>query len=157
MMQNQPGRLIYIMDDQVWHAPKTDQLMVEAFSKRWGSHSFFKTSGIDLCTSKNFLKHNQDAVNPDFVLLASSVSMHNATGSDPLDSSNPFIKGLSLSKAIVMQAHPSNKETIVSHQQSVKLMCIPSMCQRTQSSTAQQATWLQTSMSTRATTREYLL
>ena len=43
LLQNQPGRLIHIMDDQARCTPKkTDHMMVKAFGKRWGNHSFFK-------------------------------------------------------------------------------------------------------------------
>jgi chitin synthase len=143
MMQNQPGGLIHIMDDQARRAPKkTDHSMVEAFSKRWGNHSSFKTGGVDRSgyptftvnhfngpvtyTSENFLERNLDAVNPDFVSLLRGTSAHDAAGGDPSGSNNPFIKGLFSSKAIATQAHPRNEETIVSAQQPVKPMRAPS-------------------------------
>ena len=48
LLQNQPGGLIHIMDDQARRAPKkTDHAMVEAFGKRWGNHSPFKVGSVD--------------------------------------------------------------------------------------------------------------
>ena len=140
LLQNRPGGLIHIMDDQARRAPKkTDQSMVEAFHKRWGNHSSFKTGPIDRSgfptftvnhyngpvtySSEGFLERNLDAVNPDFVSL-----LRGAT--DALEGSgsiNPFVKGLFSTKAIATQAHPRNEETIVSAQQVVKPMRAPSM------------------------------
>ncbi|KXN87631.1 Chitin synthase 8 [Leucoagaricus sp. SymC.cos] len=148
LLQNQPGGLIHIMDDQARRVPKkTDQTMVEAFQKRWGNHSSFKSGAIDRSgfptftinhfngavtySSENFLERNLDAVNPDFVSL-----LRGATGADAgaggindgtgLGSINPFVKGLFSNKAIATQAHPRNEDTIVSAQQAVKPMRAPS-------------------------------
>ncbi|KAJ6477179.1 P-loop containing nucleoside triphosphate hydrolase protein [Mycena vitilis] len=62
---------------------KTDPTMVEAFAKRWGNHSSFRTGGaLDHPTftvshfhgpvtysAEGFLARNLDALNPDFVAL----------------------------------------------------------------------------------------
>ncbi|KAH6903325.1 chitin synthase 8 [Coprinopsis sp. MPI-PUGE-AT-0042] len=95
-----PGGLIHIMDDQARRMPKkTDGTMVEAFQKRWGNHSSFKTTGVvDIVgagkaggavhasgvgasftvshfhggvtyDAEGFLEKNLDSVNPDFVSL----------------------------------------------------------------------------------------
>ena len=48
LLQNIPGGLIHIMDDQARRQPKkTDHTMVEAFAKRWGNHSSFKAGAAD--------------------------------------------------------------------------------------------------------------
>ncbi|KAG1722688.1 glycosyltransferase family 2 protein [Suillus paluster] len=48
LLQNKPGGLIHIMDDQARRShKKTDHSMVEAFGKRWGNHSSFKVGAID--------------------------------------------------------------------------------------------------------------
>ncbi|KAJ8519110.1 hypothetical protein ONZ45_g3931 [Pleurotus djamor] len=139
LLQNQPGGLIHIMDDQARRAPKkTNLTMVEAFSKRWGNHSSFKTGTMDRSgfpaftvhhfngpvtySSENFLERNLDSLNPDFVSLLRGTS----DGSDTSGSNNPFIKGLFSAKAIATQAHPRNEETIVAAQQPVKPMRAPS-------------------------------
>ena len=137
LLQNQPGGLIHIMDDQARRAPKkTNHTMVEAFQKRWGNHSSFKAGSIDRSgfptftvnhfngpvtySSDNFLERNLDALNPDFVSLLRGAS-------DGLDGSgNPFVKGLFSAKAIATQAHPRNEDTIVAAQQAVKPMRAPS-------------------------------
>lgn len=136
LLQHRPGGLIHIMDDQAHRAPrKTDQTMVEAFQKRWGNHSSFKTGSSDrngnptftvnhfngpvTYSSENFLARNLDALNPDFVSLF--------RGTDEVSGSiNPFIKGLFSGKAIATQAHPRNEDTIVAAQQAVKPMRAPS-------------------------------
>ncbi|EAU81188.2 chitin synthase 8 [Coprinopsis cinerea okayama7 len=100
LLHNYPGGLIHIMDDQARRQPKkTDGTMVEAFQKRWGNHSSFKTSGVvDVAGAgraagavhasgvgasftvshyngavtyavEGFLERNLDSVNPDFVSL----------------------------------------------------------------------------------------
>ncbi|KAJ3532282.1 hypothetical protein NMY22_g7803 [Coprinellus aureogranulatus] len=100
LMHHYPGGLIHIMDDQARRQPKkTDGTMVEAFQKRWGNHSSFKTSGVvDTSTSpaaggdderrdgrelydfafqrssdkylaEHFLERNLDSINGDFVSL----------------------------------------------------------------------------------------
>ncbi|KAK7028004.1 hypothetical protein VNI00_015091 [Paramarasmius palmivorus] len=147
LLQNKPGGLIHIMDDQSRKMPKkTDTTMVEAFGKRWGSHSSFKVGGVDRSgfptftinhyfgsvtySSEGFLEKNSHELNSDFVSLLrgpadalSSSSPSNAEGG----SINPFVKGLFSGKAIAMQLHPRNEETIVGAQQNVKPMRAPSM------------------------------
>ncbi|TFK32154.1 glycosyltransferase family 2 protein [Crucibulum laeve] len=139
LLQNTPGGLIHIMDDQARRAPKkTDHTMVEAFQKRWGNHSSFKSGAMDRSgfptftvnhfngavtySSEGFLERNMDAVNPDFVsLLKGATDSLEGSGSN-----NPFVKGLFSTKAIVTQAHPRNEDTIVAAQQAVKPMRAPS-------------------------------
>ncbi|KAF9048289.1 glycosyltransferase family 2 protein [Hymenopellis radicata] len=139
VLQNRPGGLVHIMDDQARRAPKkTDHTMVEAFQKRWGNHSSFKAGSIDRSgfptftvnhyngpvtySAEGFLERNLDAVNPDFVsLLRGAADALEGSGSI-----NPFVKGLFTSKAIATQAHPRNEDTIVSAQQVVKPMRAPS-------------------------------
>jgi chitin synthase len=86
LLQNRPGRLIHIMDDQAWHTPKKmDLTMVKAFGKRWGNHPSFKVgsvhrSGFPTFTinhfngpvtysAEGFLNQNLDSLSPDFVSL----------------------------------------------------------------------------------------
>ncbi|CCM03060.1 uncharacterized protein FIBRA_05180 [Fibroporia radiculosa] len=144
LLQNQPGGLLHIMDDQARRMPrKTDQTMVDAFGKRWGNHSSFKIGAIDRSgcptftvnhfsgpvtySSENFLERNLDALNPDFVsLLRGTSATADAPSTDGSGSTNPFIRGLYTAKAIATQAHPRNEETIVSAQQPVKPMRAPS-------------------------------
>jgi len=139
LLQNAPGGLIHIMDDQARKQPKkTDHTMVEAFSKRWGNHTSFKAGSIDRTgypsftvnhfngavaySSEGFLDRDLDAINPDFVsLLRGAADGPSATGSI-----NPFVKGLFSAKAIATQAHPRNEDTIVAAQQAVKPMRAPS-------------------------------
>ncbi|KAF9019249.1 glycosyltransferase family 2 protein [Hymenopellis radicata] len=139
MLQNRPGGLIHIMDDQARRmAKKTDQSMVEAFQKRWGNHSSFKSGAMDRAgfptftvnhyhgsvtySAEGFLERNMDALNPDFVsLLRGAADNLEGTGSE-----NPFVKGLFSAKAIATQAHPRHEETIVAAQQAVKPMRAPS-------------------------------
>lgn len=139
LLQNTPGGLIHIMDDQARRQPKkTDHTMVEAFTKRWGNHSSFKAGAVDRSgypsftvnhfngavtySSEGFLDRNLDAINPDFVsLLRGAVDGLEGSGSI-----NPFVKGLFSAKAIATQAHPRNEDTIVSAQQAVKPMRAPS-------------------------------
>ncbi|KAJ7080469.1 glycosyltransferase family 2 protein [Mycena epipterygia] len=134
LLQNKPGGLVHIMDDQARRAPKkTDHTMVEAFQKRWGNHSSFKTGGLDRAgfptftvshfngpvtySAEGFLARNQDSLNPDFVSLLRG---------DGGGSMNPFVKGLFSGRAIATQAHPRNEDTIVAAQQPVKPMRAPS-------------------------------
>ncbi|KAF8147259.1 glycosyltransferase family 2 protein [Crassisporium funariophilum] len=137
LLQTTPGGLIHIMDDQARRQPKkTDHTMVEAFTKRWGNHSSFKTGTVDRSgyptftvnhfnggvtySSEGFL--DRDAINPDFVsLLRGAVDGLEGSGSI-----NPFVKGLFSAKAIATQAHPRNEDTIVAAQQAVKPMRAPS-------------------------------
>ena len=143
LLQNKPGGLIHIMDDQARRShKKTDHTMVEAFGKRWGNHSSFKVGAIDRSghptftvnhfngpvsySSEGFLERNLDSLNPDFVSLLRG-SMAGATdGAEGAGSINPFVKGLFSGKAIATQAHPKNEDTIVSAQQHVKPMRAPS-------------------------------
>jgi len=139
LLQNIPGGLIHIMDDQARRQPKkTDHTMVEAFSKRWGNHSSFKTGTADRSgypsftvshyhgavsySAEGFLDRNLDAINPDFVSLLRGA----ADGLEGTGSINPFVKGLFSAKAIATQAHPRNEDTIVAAQQAVKPMRAPS-------------------------------
>ncbi|KAF8121277.1 P-loop containing nucleoside triphosphate hydrolase protein [Boletus edulis] len=86
LLQNKPGGLIHIMDDQARRShKKTDLTMVEAFGKRWGNHSSFKVGPVDRSgspaftvnhfngpvsySSEGFLERNLDSLNPDFVSL----------------------------------------------------------------------------------------
>ncbi|KAF8064853.1 glycosyltransferase family 2 protein [Lyophyllum atratum] len=138
LLQTRPGGLIHIMDDQARRAPrKTDATMVEAFQKRWGNHSAFKSGAPDRSgaptftvshyngpvtySAEGFLERNLDALNPDFVSLLRGLDGQEATGS-----MNPFVKGLFSAKAIATQAHPRNEDTIVAAQQVVKPMRAPS-------------------------------
>lgn len=138
LLQNKPGGLIHIMDDQARRTPKkTNHTMVEAFTKRWGNHSSFKSGGMDRSgfpsftvnhfngpvtySSENFLERNLDALNPDFVSLLRGADNGETTGSI-----NPFVKGLFSAKAIATQAHPRDEDTIVAAQQPVKPMRAPS-------------------------------
>ncbi|KAF9484250.1 glycosyltransferase family 2 protein [Pholiota conissans] len=139
LLQNTPGGLVYIMDDQARRQPKkTDQTMVEAMTKRWGNHSSFKAGTVDRSgfpsftvnhyngavtySSEGFLDRNLDAINPDFVSLLRGA----ADGLEGTGSINPFVKGLFSAKAIATQAHPRNEDTIVAAQQAVKPMRAPS-------------------------------
>ncbi|PCH37422.1 glycosyltransferase family 2 protein [Wolfiporia cocos MD-104 SS10] len=144
LLQHKPGGLIHIMDDQARRMPrKTNQTMVEAFSKRWGNHSSFKAGAIDRSgcptftvnhfsgpvtySSENFLERNLDALNPDFVsLLRGNSTSPDVPANDGTGSTNPFIRELYSAKAIATQAHPRDEETIVSAQQPVKPMRAPS-------------------------------
>lgn len=145
LLQNKPGGLIHIMDDQARRAPKkTDHTMVEAFQKRWGNHSSFKAGTIDRSgfptftvshfngpvtySSESFLERNLDALNPDFVSLLRGATNEGLEGTG--GSNNPFVKGLFSAKAIATQAHPRNEDTIVAAQQPVKPMRAPSTRRR---------------------------
>ncbi|KAG1847971.1 P-loop containing nucleoside triphosphate hydrolase protein [Suillus tomentosus] len=93
LLQNKPGGLIHIMDDQARRShKKTDHSMVEAFGKRWGNHSSFKVGVIDRSgfptftvnhfngsvaySAEGFLDRNLDALNPDFVSLLRGGRLH---------------------------------------------------------------------------------
>ena len=112
--------------------------MVEAFQKRWGNHSSFKTGAVERSgfpsftvnhfngpvtySSEGFLDRNLDAVNLDHVSL-----LRGATdGLEGTGSINPFVKGLFSTKAVATQAHPRNEDTIVAAQQAVKPVRAPS-------------------------------
>ncbi len=145
LLQNRPGGLIHIMDDQARRQPrKTDHTMVEAIAKRWANHSSFKSGGVDRSgfptftinhfsgpvtySSQGFLEKNLDWLNPDFVSLlrGTSTGTSDAPAADGSGSMNPFVRGLFSAKAIATQAHPRNEDTIVSAQQPVKPMRAPS-------------------------------
>ncbi|KAH9045953.1 glycosyltransferase family 2 protein [Lactarius hengduanensis] len=128
LLQNQPGGLLHIMDDQARRAPKkTDHTMVEAFAKRWANHSSFKVGSVDRSgfptftvnhfngpvtySSEGFLERNLDALNPDFVSLLRGSTLAADAGEG---------------KAIATQMHPRNEDTIVAAQQPVKPMRAPS-------------------------------
>jgi len=143
LLQNKPGGLIHIMDDQARRShKKTDHTMVEAFTKRWGNHSSFKVGAVDRSgyptftvnhfngpvtySSEGFLDRNLDSLNPDFVSLLRGSTVGAADGAEGAGSLNPFVKGLFSGKAIATQAHPKDEDTIVSAQQLVKPMRAPS-------------------------------
>ncbi|KII91880.1 glycosyltransferase family 2 protein [Plicaturopsis crispa FD-325 SS-3] len=145
LLQNTPGGLTHIMDDQARRAPKkTDHTMVEAFGKRWGNHSSFKVGSMDRSgfptftvnhfngpvtySADGFIERNLDALSPDFVSLlrGTSTSPSDPSGGEGSGSNNPFVKGLFSAKAIATQAHPRNEDTIVAAQQPVKPMRAPS-------------------------------
>ncbi|CAK5267340.1 unnamed protein product [Mycena citricolor] len=157
LLQNRPGGLLHIMDDQTRRAPKkTDATMIEAFQKRWGNHSSFKCTGAPSTggsangmgtapsftishfngpvtySAEGFLERNLDALNPDFVQLlrGEAESAATATGTAGTGSVNPFVRGLFNARAIATQAHPRNEETIVAAQQPVKPMRAPSTRRR---------------------------
>lgn len=159
LMDNQPGGLIHITDDQARRAPKkTEETMMDAFSKRWGNHASFKLSGMDRTgfaaftishytgpvtySSEAFLAKDTDVINPDFVSLLKGThvdekqAMSNQrghiphTGTEQPGSSNPFVQGLFTSRAIATEAHPHDEDTIVAAQQSVKPMRAPSVRRR---------------------------
>ncbi|KAI6142427.1 hypothetical protein BKA82DRAFT_28307 [Pisolithus tinctorius] len=119
--------------------------MVEAFAKQWGNHSSFKLgggldrsgfppftiyyfNGLVTYSSKAFLEHNLDALNPDCIALLRSMTISPGLGdgAEGVGSINPFIKGLFLGKAIATQTHPKSENMIVAAQQPVKPMCAPS-------------------------------
>lgn len=145
LLQNQPGGLIHIMDDQARRAPKkTAHTMIEAFGKRWGNHSSFKVGSVDRSgfptftinhfngpvaySSDGFLERNLEALNPDFVSLlrGTTSGAETAAGGEGSGSINPFVRGLFSGKAIATQMHPRNEDTIVAAQQPVKPMRAPS-------------------------------
>ncbi|KAF8198694.1 glycosyltransferase family 2 protein [Mycena galopus ATCC 62051] len=144
LLQNRPGGLVHILDDQARRAPKkTDFTMIEAFAKRWGNHSSFRTDdvldragfptftikhyhGEVTYSSEGFLARNLHALNPDFVTLLRGEGDGGRGGS-----ANPFVKGLFSGRAITTQAHPRNEDTIVSAQQHIKPMRAPSMRSKT--------------------------
>ncbi|KAG5651222.1 hypothetical protein H0H81_009434 [Sphagnurus paluster] len=143
LLQHMPGGLIHIMDDQARRAPrKTDATMVEAFQKRWASHSSFKTGAMDrdgsptfmvshfngpvTYSAEGFLTRNLDALNPDFVSLLRGMEGPQGVMTAGDGSVNPFVKGLFSGKAIATQAHPRNEDTIVAAQQAIKPIRSPS-------------------------------
>ncbi|KAJ7176545.1 chitin synthase-domain-containing protein [Mycena filopes] len=79
LLQNTPGGLVHIVDDQARRAPKKTDAMVEAFAKRWG-HSSFKSqagpspsftishfNGPVTYAAYGFLARNLDTLNRDFL------------------------------------------------------------------------------------------
>ncbi|KAF5344589.1 hypothetical protein D9758_013900 [Tetrapyrgos nigripes] len=137
LLQNKPGGLIHIMDDQARRSKKTNHSMVESFQKRWGNHSSFKAGSVDRSgfptftvshfngavtySSENFLERNLDEISSDFVSL-----LRGTEGVEHSGSINPFVKGLFSGKQIATSVHPRNQDTIVSAQQNVKPMRAPS-------------------------------
>ncbi|TIB82801.1 chitin synthase 8 [Wallemia mellicola] len=134
------GGLIHIMDDQAKRAPKkNDNTMVEAFNKRWGNNSKFKTSSPDRSgyptfsinhyagtvtySAENWIEKNTENLNPDFVSLFKGGVANDKTTNG---SENPFIKSLFTSNAINTQFHPKSETTLVAAQQSVGPMRKPS-------------------------------
>ena len=77
-------------------------------------------------SSEGFLDRNLDSLNPDFVSLLRGSVVGAADSAEGAGSINPFIKGLFSGQVIATQAHPKNEDTIVSAQQTVKPMRIPS-------------------------------
>ncbi|KAF8314090.1 glycosyltransferase family 2 protein [Clavulina sp. PMI_390] len=144
MLSTMPGGLIHIMDDQARRAPrKTEHTMVEAMSKRWGSHTAFKTgggmdhagfptftinhyNGAVTYSSESFLDKNADALNPDFVSLLRTPTSGGANVEGLNGSTNPFIQNLFSGKALATEAHPRNDETLVAAHQPAKPMRAPS-------------------------------
>jgi chitin synthase len=153
LIDNQPGGLIHITDDQARRVPKkTEHTMIEAYTKRWGNHASFKLSGMDRTgfptftvshftgpvtySTEAFLEKDADVINPDFVsLLRGNPSEEkqrsrrnfSAGAMESTGSSNPFVQGLFTNKAVATEVHPHDEETIVAAQQSVKPMRAPSM------------------------------
>ncbi|KAH8833739.1 glycosyltransferase family 2 protein [Flagelloscypha sp. PMI_526] len=124
LLQNQPGGLIHIMDDQARRAPKKTNHSMSGGTDRTGFPTFTVShyNGPVTYSSDSFIERNMDAINPDFVsLLRGSVD-----GVEYPGSSNPFIKGLFSGNAIATQAHPRNEDTIVAATQNVKPMRAPS-------------------------------
>ena len=123
------------MDDQTCRIPKkTDHTTVEAFAKRRNNHSPFKlgnpdrsgfaTFTVNHCSgpvtysSEGFIGGNVDALSPDFVSLLRGNP--ESSGGENSGSINPFIKSLFSAKAIAVQAHPRDEDTVVAAQQPVK-------------------------------------
>jgi chitin synthase len=156
LMDNQPGGLIHITDDQARRAPKkTEHTMIEAYAKRWSNHASFKLSGMDRTgfptftvshftgpvtySTEAFLEKDADVINPDFVSLLRgnpadekqrnrrNVGQVIPGATESTGSSNPFVQGLFTNKAVATEVHPHDEETIVAAQQSVKPMRAPSM------------------------------
>jgi chitin synthase len=156
LIDNQPGGLIHITDDQARRVPKkTEHTMIEAYAKRWGNHGSFKLSGMDRTgfptftvshftgpvtySTEAFLEKDADVINPDFVSLLRGNSVEEKqrnrrtmgvpvpTSTESTGSSNPFVQGLFTSKAVATEVHPHDEDTIVAAQQSVKPMRAPSM------------------------------
>ncbi|TFK50010.1 glycosyltransferase family 2 protein [Heliocybe sulcata] len=142
LIQNKPGGLIHIMDDQAARAPKkTDHTLAEAFGRRWGNHGSFKIGAVDnygfptftiqhyngpvTYSTEGLLERNLDAVNPDFVSLLCGPKLGSG-GPENAGSVNPFIKGLFSSKSMALQADPRGQGNIVAAQQPVKPMRAPS-------------------------------
>ncbi|KAH0836636.1 hypothetical protein J3R83DRAFT_8354 [Lanmaoa asiatica] len=133
LLQNRPGGLIHIVDDQARRShKKTDHTMVEAFGKCWGYLTFTINHFNSPVTysSEGFLDRNLDSLNPDFVSLLCGSNVGAADSAEGVGSVNPFVKGLFSGKAIATQAHPKNEDTIVSAQQPVRPMCAPSTCRK---------------------------
>ncbi|KAF9233120.1 P-loop containing nucleoside triphosphate hydrolase protein [Melanogaster broomeanus] len=90
LLQNKPGGLIYIMDDQAHRShKKTDHTMVEAFASPVAY------------TVEGFLDRNLDALNPDFVSLLRGSSTNVSDGAEGAGSINPFVKDLWLCHLVI--------------------------------------------------------
>ena len=123
LLQNKPGGLIHIMDDQARRShKKADHMTVEAFSKCWGNHSSFFSEG--------FLDCNLDSLHPDFISLPPHLYHRCGRWSRWSRINQSFHQSLGLfsGKAIATQAHPKNEDTIraVSAQQFINPMRAPS-------------------------------
>ncbi|PWN45202.1 chitin synthase 8 [Ceraceosorus guamensis] len=150
LINNQPGGLVHIMDDQARRMPKkTDHTMAEAFGKRWGNHPTFKVgpadrSGFSTFTISHFagpvtysceglLEKNAEVVSPDFVSMlrgqqvGAGKSASDVQGGQSAGSTVAFIRSLFSTRALKTQAHPKSEQTIVAAQQSVKPIRQPSM------------------------------
>lgn len=159
LFTNQPGGLAHIMNDQARRMPKkTNESMVEAFGKRWGSHSCFKLgppdrsgattfaishfSGPISYTSDQLLERNADAVNPDFATLlrghpAAKDTATAGTGSS--GSTNSFVHSLISTMDLTTQTHPRDAQTIVAMQHSVTPVRAPSTRRPNRSGTLKRA------------------
>ena len=69
LLQNQPGRLIHIMDDQARHTlKKMDHTMVEVFAG-FPTFTINHFNGPVTDSAKGFVDQDLDSLNPDFVSL----------------------------------------------------------------------------------------
>ncbi|KAI8353082.1 chitin synthase-domain-containing protein [Mortierella sp. GBAus27b] len=114
---------------------KTDNTMLEAFSKQYPRHdSLTVTRNMNshpsftiqhflapvTYTVEGWLEQNVDNLSSDFVAL-----FRGGPGVTP--SANPFVQGLFTDKALTTESHPRNNRTIVAAQQSMKPKRAPSM------------------------------
>jgi chitin synthase len=151
LITNQPGGLVHIMDDQARRMPKkTDQSMMEAFGRRWGSHADFSIGGHDrngfatfqishyhgpvTYSSEGWLEKNSETMSADFIALlkgdapsASRVPQApDALTTAQQGSKVAFVRSLFKTTAITTQSHPRSEKTLVAAQQSVKPIRAPS-------------------------------
>ncbi|CAI2162513.1 1810_t:CDS:2 [Funneliformis geosporum] len=137
MISHPSSGLIAIMDELANRSSrKTDNTMLDTFSKKYSEHNSFTPAGKSLnalpifgiqhfagqvtYNATGFLEKNTDNLSADFVSL-----FRNSTGAST--TSNSFIVGLFTDKAVSTESHPRNDNTIVSAQQSAKPMRAPSM------------------------------